>query len=43
MENTEDTMTLLSKYIRELDTSLDKDRLINYQRQLYTEAQDLEI
>ena len=36
-------MTLLSKYIRELDTSLDKDRLINYQRQLYTEAQDLEI
>ena len=43
VENTEDTMTLLSKYIRELDTSLDKDRLINYQRQLYTEAQDLEI
>ncbi len=43
VENTEDTMTLLSKYIKELDTSLDKDRLINYQRQLYTEAQDLEI
>ena len=43
VENTEDTMTLLSKYIKELDTSLDKNRLINYQRQLYTEAQDLEI
>ena len=43
VENTEDTMTLLSKYIRELDTSLDKNRLINYQRQLYTEAPDLEI
>ena len=42
-ENTEDTMTLLSKYIEELDTSLDKNRLINLQRQLYTEAQDLEI
>ena len=26
-----------------LDTSLEKDRLINYQSQLYTEAQDLEI
>ena len=43
VENTEDTMTLLSKYIEELDTSLDKNRLINLQRQLYTEAQDLEI
>ena len=43
VENTEDTMTLLSKYIEELDTSLDKGRLISLQRQLYTEAQDLEI
>ena len=43
VENTEDTMTLLSRYIEELDTSLDKGRLINLQRQLYTEAQDLEI
>ena len=31
------------KYIEELDTTLDKGRLINLQRQLYTEAQDLEI
>ena len=37
VENTEDTMTLLSKYIEELDTSLDKGRLISLQRQLYTE------
>ena len=43
VENTQDTMTLLSKYIEELDTSLDKNRLINLQRQLYTEAQDLQI
>ena len=43
VENTQDTMTLLSKYVEELDTTLDKPRLINLQRQLYTEAQDLEI
>ena len=34
---------MVDKYIEELDTSLDKNRLINLQRQLYTEAQDLEI
>ena len=38
-----DDCSELSKYIEELDTSLDKNRLINLQRQLYTEAQDLEI
>ena len=43
VENTEDTMTLLEKYIDELDVTLDKDRLKNKMRQLYTEAQDLEI
>ena len=43
VENTQDTMTILSKYVEELDTTLDKPRLINIQRQLYTEAQDLEI
>ena len=43
VENTQDTMTLLGKYIEELDTTLDKGRLINLQRQLYTEAQDLEL
>jgi DNA repair exonuclease SbcCD nuclease subunit len=43
VENTQDTMTLLGKYIEELDTTLNKERLINLQRQLYTEAQDLEL
>ena len=43
VENTQDTMTLLSKYIDELDVTLDKGRLKNLQRQLYTEAQDLEL
>jgi len=43
VENTQDTMTLLSKYIDELDIKLDKTRLKNLQRELYTEAQDLEI
>ena len=42
-ENTQDTMTLLSMYIDELDTSLSKGRLKNIQRELYTEAQDLQI
>ena len=43
VENTQDTMTLLSMYIDELDVTLDKSRLKNTQRELYTEAQDLEI
>ena len=36
-------MTLLEKYIDELDVTMDKDRLKNTMRSLYTEAQDLEI
>ena len=43
VENTEDTMTLLERYIDELDVTLSKDRLKNTMRTLYTEAQDLEI
>ena len=43
VENTQDTMTLLNMYIDELDTSLDKGRLKNLQRELYNEAQDLEL
>ena len=43
IENTEDTMTLLGKYIDELNVNLNKDRLKNMMRSLYTEAQDLEI
>jgi len=36
-------MTLLEKYIDQLDVNLSKDRLKNTMRSLYTEAQDLEI
>ena len=43
VENTEDTMTLLGKYVDELNVNLDKDRLKNMMRSLYTEAQDLEL
>ena len=43
VENTEDTMTLLEKYINELDVTLDKNRLKNTMKTLYNEAQDLEI
>ena len=43
IENSQDTMTLLGKYIKDLDTTLNKDKLINIQRQTYKEAQDLEI
>ncbi len=43
VENTEDTMTLLEKYIDELDVTLDKSRLKTTMKSLYTEAQDLEI
>ena len=43
VENTEDTMTLLERYIDDLDVNLSKDRLKNTMRTLYTEAQDLEI
>ena len=43
VENTEDTMTLLEKYIDELDVTLDKSRLKTTMKSLYTEAQDLEL
>jgi len=43
VENTEDTMTMLERYIDDLDVSLSKSRLKNTMRTLYTEAQDLEI
>ena len=43
VENTEDTLTLLEKYIDELDITLDKKRLKNTMKSLYNEAQDLEL
>ena len=43
VENIEDTMTLLGKYIDDLSVNLDKTRLKTMMRSLYTEAQDLEL
>ena len=43
VENTEDTMTLLEKYIDDLDVTLDKKRLKNTMKSLYNEAQELEL
>ena len=43
INNTEDTLTLLDKYIDELDVTLDKDRLKHTMKTLYNEAQDLEL
>ena len=43
VENTQDTMTLLEMYIDELEVDLSKSRLKNKMRELYSEAQDLEL
>ena len=43
VENAEDTMTLLERYIDELDVTLDKKRLTNMMKSLYLEASDLEL
>ena len=43
VENTEDTVTLLNKYIDDLPIDLEKDRLKNQIKSLYTEAQDLDL
>ena len=43
IENAEDTMTLLERYIEELDVALDKKRLTNMMKTLYLEASDLEL
>ena len=42
VENTEDTITLLDRYIDELPLTLDKGRLKNSMKTLYNEAQDLD-
>ena len=43
VENTEDTLTLLDRYVDELNVTLDKSRLKNTMRVLYNEAQDIEL
>ena len=42
-ENTQDTTTLLEKYVDELDTEIDKPRLKNTLKSLYLNFCDLEI
>src|SRR5210317_1399986 len=41
--NAEDNMTLIERYIDELDVDLDKKRLTNMMKSLYVEASDLEL
>jgi DNA repair exonuclease SbcCD nuclease subunit len=43
VENAEDNMTLIERYIDELDVELDKTRLTNMMKSLYVEASDLEL
>ena len=43
MENTEDTMHLVEKYIDDIDTDLDKNRLKDIMKSLYVEASDLDV
>ena len=43
VENAEDTVTLLDRYVDELDVTLDKDRLKRLMKSLYVEASDLEL
>ena len=43
IENAEDNMTLIGRYIDELDVTLDKKRLTNMMKSLYIEASDLEL
>ena len=38
-----DNMTLIERYIDELDVDLDKKRLTNMMKSLYVEASDLEL
>ena len=43
VENAEDNMTLIERYIDELDVDLDKKRLTSMMKSLYVEASDLEL
>ena len=43
VEGAQDTRSLLDKYVDEIETSLDKDRIKSKLKSLYVEAGDLEI
>ena len=42
IENAEDTMTLVEKYIDDIETDIDKDKLKGIMRSLYVEANSLD-
>jgi hypothetical protein len=41
--NLEDTVSVLSNFIDSVETEIDKDRIKNYMRGLYTEAVNIEV
>ena len=43
VEGTQDTLTILDRYVDDLSIDLNKKKLKYIMKQLYTEAQDLEI
>ena len=40
LEQGEDTLTFLNNYIDQIDTTLDKNKLKNYVKELYVEANE---
>ena len=42
IENAEDTMTLVEKYIDDIETDINKDKLKGIMRSLYVEANSLD-
>ena len=43
VEDSQDTLSLLDRYVSELDTTLDKNRIKDKLKSLYIEAGDLEL
>ena len=43
VEDSQDTLSLLDRYVSEIDTNLDKNRIKDKLKSLYIEAGDLEL
>ena len=43
VEESQDTLSLLDRYVTEIDTTLDKNRIKDKLKSLYIEAGDLEL
>ena len=43
VEESQDTLSLLDRYVSEIDTNLDKNRIKDKLKSLYIEAGDLEL